>query len=426
MNIEKLINTKNIVKYLIFAGIVFSLIKIIPQTPLTNTEKSILLIVSITALIGLDCILPITENFTENKDKDTVVVMGKVLSDMDLKKNVVDVIKERNGDYPTKLLNLTRILKNSKFSNKLIENMIKEGIIGDKELKILFQNQALSKEQLQELVKNNVLKPDVLESITKDIITEKPKDETIDRVSGRPDIISKLEKVKEDVKKISKLLQGEGIENEEELEEELRRLEKTLEQEESKEMSKEEIESRLKEEIKSKVEKEIESKLKEEIKSKDISKIERDLESKLKEKEALIMRKEAELKRKVERDLESKLKEKEALIMRREEELKRKEREIEMKAESDMKYNELPEEFLRPLGEGLGRWSDNEYSILNTDKWRVPMPRPPVCISSSKPCEPCPLMTDGYPLNLKEWNNSRKITNIEINKKWANDQVDSQ
>jgi hypothetical protein len=401
MNIEKLINTKNIVKYLIFAGIVFSLIKIIPQTPLTNTEKSILLIVSITALIGLDCILPTTENFTENKDKDTVVVMGKVLSDMDLKKNVVDVIKERNGDYPTKLLNLTRILKNSKFSNKLIENMIKEGIIGDKELKILFQNQALSKEQLQELVKNNVLKPDILESITKDIITEKPK-ETIDRITVKPNIISKLEKVKEDVKKISKLLQGEGIENEEELEEELHRLEKTLDQKE----------------------RDTESKIKEE---------EKEFESKIKEKEALIQkkedelrRKEEELRRKAERELESRLKEKEALNRRREEELKRKEREIEIKGESDMKYNELPEEFLRPIGEGVGKWSDEGYTILNTDKWRVPMPRPPVCISSSKPCEPCPLMTDGYPLNLGEWDRARKITNIEINKKWANDQVDSQ
>jgi hypothetical protein len=91
-----------------------------------------------------------------------------------------------------------------------------------------------------------------------------------------------------------------------------------------------------------------------------------------------------------------------------------------------MEYNELPEDFLTPIGDGLGKWTETgEYSLLNTDKWQVPMPRPPVCISSSRPCEPCPVATVGYPLNLKDWNNSRKVTNIEINKKWANDLLDS-
>jgi hypothetical protein len=446
MNIDKLLNTKNIVKYLIFAGIVFSLIKIIPRTPLNNTEKSILLIVSLTALIGLDCVLPTTENFSE-KD-DTVVVMGKVLNDMDIKKNVVDVINERNGDYPTKLLNLTRILKNSKFSNKLLENMIKEGIINDKELKILSQNQALPKEQLQELVKNKVLKPEVLETISKDIITVKPK------------VITKLEKVKEDIKRISKLLQGEGIENEEALEEELRNLEKSLEQKENRERQtvrqterQEERQTERQEERQTERQEERQAERQEErhaerqedkqeerqeerkrqiekerqIVEKEIEEEERQQEERLRQRERQIeerLRQRERQKEKERRDFESKLKEQEASLKRLKE--KRDLGSKLKKDDSDMKYNELPEDFLRPIGEGLGKWSDNEYTILNTDKWRVPMPRPPVCISSSKPCEPCPLMTDGYPMNLKEWDNSRKVTNIEINKKWANDQLDSQ
>ena len=66
----------------------------------------------------------------------------------------------------------------------------------------------------------------------------------------------------------------------------------------------------------------------------------------------------------------------------------------------------------------------NEFTILNTDKWQIPQSRPPVCISNG-PCKVCPTNTDGYPANLKEWDNSRVISNTKINKKWALDQVDS-
>ena len=41
--------------------------------------------------------------------------------------------------------------------------------------------------------------------------------------------------------------------------------------------------------------------------------------------------------------------------------------------------------------------------ILNTDKWRVPEQRPPVCISEGSDCAVCSTNTTGYPLNLKEW-----------------------
>ena len=67
---------------------------------------------------------------------------------------------------------------------------------------------------------------------------------------------------------------------------------------------------------------------------------------------------------------------------------------------------------------------ENEYTLLNTDKWTVPMTKPKLCIATSN-LDPLPTNEPGYPLNLKEWDNSRKISNTYINKKWANDQVDS-
>jgi len=90
---------------------------------------------------------------------------------------------------------------------------------------------------------------------------------------------------------------------------------------------------------------------------------------------------------------------------------------------NDFAYSELPAENYKPLGDkSLEKW-DNEFSLLNTNRWEVPMPRPPVCINTS-PCKVCPDVVDGYPLNVKEWDNSRKISNININKNWANKQTD--
>ena len=91
----------------------------------------------------------------------------------------------------------------------------------------------------------------------------------------------------------------------------------------------------------------------------------------------------------------------------------------------DMKYDELPIEKRIPLGDQLppDDW-DNEYTLLNTDKWAVPRSIPPVCIASNN-MDPLPSNEAGYPMLLKEWDNSRVISNSYINKKWAMDQVDS-
>jgi len=95
---------------------------------------------------------------------------------------------------------------------------------------------------------------------------------------------------------------------------------------------------------------------------------------------------------------------------------------------SEYDYNELPPDFYKPLGsKELSLW-DNQYTILNTDKWKVPMPKPPVCVNNT-PCNVCPnddpIGYSSYPLNLKEWENARKFTNMTVNKDWANNQVDS-
>ena len=90
----------------------------------------------------------------------------------------------------------------------------------------------------------------------------------------------------------------------------------------------------------------------------------------------------------------------------------------------EMGYNELDQSKLIPIGDQVPDSWENEYTLLNTDKWTVPMTKPKLCIATSN-LDPLPTNEPGYPLNLKEWDNSRKISNTYINKKWANDQVDS-
>ena len=92
------------------------------------------------------------------------------------------------------------------------------------------------------------------------------------------------------------------------------------------------------------------------------------------------------------------------------------------KVKDDRVYSELPSDFYSPLGDKISNEWDNDYTILNTNKWQVPMPRPPVCINTA-PCKVCPTDSSNYPVNLKQWDDSRYVTQSKINKKWSDDQV---
>ena len=94
---------------------------------------------------------------------------------------------------------------------------------------------------------------------------------------------------------------------------------------------------------------------------------------------------------------------------------------------NDMKYSELPSSAYEPLGGDIAnQWDEkDEYTILSTSKWSIPQKRPPVCVESrNKPCDVCP-STAGYPASLKEFDNSRYVSNLGVNKKWVADQNDT-
>jgi hypothetical protein len=87
-------------------------------------------------------------------------------------------------------------------------------------------------------------------------------------------------------------------------------------------------------------------------------------------------------------------------------------------------FGNIPPEMYKPLNNSdLNKWDEQGYTMLNTDKWQPPTVRPPVCINTS-PCKVCPDTNNTYPVPLAQWENSRKVSNIEISKEWANTQVD--
>lgn len=79
-----------------------------------------------------------------------------------------------------------------------------------------------------------------------------------------------------------------------------------------------------------------------------------------------------------------------------------------------------------PLAEG---YSNNDYeygySFLPPDKWYPQPPFPPVCVTEKK-CPVCPVYTTGTPVDVKEWNSSRRITQPDrINVKYVEEKLNA-
>ena len=65
------------------------------------------------------------------------------------------------------------------------------------------------------------------------------------------------------------------------------------------------------------------------------------------------------------------------------------------------------------------------YSFLPPEKWFPVPPHPPVCVSEKR-CPVCPVTTTGTPVDMKEWNDSRRITPGDvINVDYAREKLNS-
>jgi hypothetical protein len=74
----------------------------------------------------------------------------------------------------------------------------------------------------------------------------------------------------------------------------------------------------------------------------------------------------------------------------------------EIKPVQNMDYNNVP------MSDDSGSF-ESGYSFLPPEKWYPVSPHPPVCVTEKK-CPVCPVSTGGTYVDLKEWDQSRKIS----------------
>lgn len=91
--------------------------------------------------------------------------------------------------------------------------------------------------------------------------------------------------------------------------------------------------------------------------------------------------------------------------------------------QSEMNKSELPSDMYLSLGSQINSDFSNDYTILNSEKWTVPMPRPPVCINSA-PKEIMPVGTSGYPLNVKYFDEARYVSTSASQEKQKKEIID--
>lgn len=89
---------------------------------------------------------------------------------------------------------------------------------------------------------------------------------------------------------------------------------------------------------------------------------------------------------------------------------------------SDMIYNDYN---ILPMAENNTGSFEMGYSMLPPSMWYPTPPNPPVCVTE-KSCPICPVATDGYGVDLLEWNRSRRIMPPDtINVKYVEDKLNS-
>ena len=85
-----------------------------------------------------------------------------------------------------------------------------------------------------------------------------------------------------------------------------------------------------------------------------------------------------------------------------------------------MAYNQLTPDQMQPLGSYdktfTNKWNHG-FTYLDTSRWAPPSRNPPVCKTEAR-CPVCPVSTSGYPVDVLEYDDTRKVMppdNININ-----------
>jgi hypothetical protein len=100
---------------------------------------------------------------------------------------------------------------------------------------------------------------------------------------------------------------------------------------------------------------------------------------------------------------------------------------VQNMVDNDMKYTQYTPQQQEKLGTYdatfTNKWN-NDYALLNTDKWRPPIGHHMYKCKQETKCPVCPSLTAGYPVALKEYDVARKILQPDnINVDYINEKL---
>merc|ERR1711968_12981 len=97
MENTKQVSVKNCIKYIVFAGVIYAVLKVVPTTQLSNIEISVLICVILLGIFSLDCLT------TSNKKKKEDMTNTNMF-DLDFNKRITettsDVKSNKSSESP--------------------------------------------------------------------------------------------------------------------------------------------------------------------------------------------------------------------------------------------------------------------------------------------------------------------------------------
>merc|ERR1711871_1370763 len=97
MENTKQVSVKNCIKYIVFAGVIYAVLKVVPTTQLSNIEISVLICVILLGIFSLDCLT------TSNKKKKEDITNTNMV-DLDFNKRITettsDVKSNKSSESP--------------------------------------------------------------------------------------------------------------------------------------------------------------------------------------------------------------------------------------------------------------------------------------------------------------------------------------
>ena len=402
---------KKCVKYIMFGGITYIILKMVPSKKVSEKEIIFITLIVIAATISLDCLTKNKEKFTDNLDLDADINLES------FSESSLEDLKDRLGklssktDAPSSLSSLAERLRKLKKTNETektepnVTVVTEPNVTEPAERRAAVSQPAVSQPAVSQpaVSQPDVSQPALRRTRTSEEIPSSPRmSVTSSNEFIEPQVIKqpKVDK-KPKILTTPEVMESKNVDTEINCEFEVLKMRKDMEN--------------TIRELKKEIKEQVATPTNTNIAKKYLSSLKTEL-SKMRILDNDDMK-----------NLDAKL---QTGTITTEEAINKLEKlktiGVPKKSDYDMKYNTLKEPKNYTLSKSISNdWDLNdEYTLLSTDLWQIPSkePRHQCIISKDLKSDVHPSLTSGYPLLLKDFDTSLKVSNTMINKDWASDQ----